>query len=259
MSEPNSEPKQTDRDKKPISRRTLLKFAVAGGMALTGLYTLDRSNLLVNIVKDINPLHMESQPLKPESGEAGNQLNIPWLPKTVSRWEKLIEEMANRYEIDPNLIAIIMTIESGGYSRAESAAPAQGLMQITPPTASDIAQKYLKTPVDNYDIWDPRTNVEFGTAYLYYVADTFGVTEHGPTWNNTVELVAAGYNGGPGSASNLLKGKGLRSIETLSYSRDAINMWRERHAETSPTYERWYERGGHILIEKALNEEMPSY
>ena len=69
--------------------------------------------------------------------------------------------------------------------------------------------------------------------------------------NECVELVAAGYNGGPGAAGNLYRGRGLEAIETLSYSRDAMNLWRERVSGSSPTYTRWFERGGKKLVEKA--------
>ncbi len=181
-------------------------------------------------------------------------ITIPWLPQTVKRWQNPINEMAKKYDIDPDLLAILMTLESGGYSKAVSPADAQGLLQITPPTAGDIAKKYLKEPVSNYDLTDPRTNIEFGAAYLAYLRDTFGEPDQGPSWNATVELIAAGYNGGPGNAGKLYRGEGLTSTETVIYSRDAYNMWRERHAKTSPTFDRWVERGGSVLLDQAKAE-----
>lgn len=192
-------------------------------------------------------------PLQPQS----SQVTIAWLPETVLRWKEPIEESAKKYDIDPNLLAIIMTMESGGYSQAHSEADAQGLMQVTPPTAKDIATKFLKHPQTTYDLYDPRTNIEFGAAYLAHLRDTFGEPHQAPSWNETVELVAAGYNGGPGAAGNLEKGNGLRSMQTVAYSRDAYNMWRERHAAASPTFERWSERGGSSLINKAKAEPHP--
>ena len=96
----------------------------------------------------------------------------------------------------------------------------------------------------------------FGTAYLALLRDEFGTTAQGPSWNATVELIAAGYNGGPGASNSLEKGEGLRDPQTVIYSRDAFNMWRERHAASSPTFERWKERGGYILLDKAKNERL---
>jgi soluble lytic murein transglycosylase-like protein len=190
-------------------------------------------------------------PLKPKTAH----ITIPWIPSTVKRWDEPIGEMAKKYNIDPNLLAIVMTIESGGYSKATSEAGAKGLMQITPPTAGDIAKKFLKEPTDNYDLSDPRTSIEFGAAYLAYLRDEFGTAKQGPSWDSTVELITAGYNGGPGAANKLEQGKGLTDTQTVVYSRDAFNMWRERHSQTSPTFDRWVERGGSNLLDQAKQEQ----
>ena len=200
----------------------------------------------VGVVTFINHSRL---PLKPQT--AG--IDSPWIPPTVKRWQSLIDEEAKQYKVDPDLIAIIMTMESGGYSKADSGY-ATGLMQISPLTAKDIARKYLKHPVSRYNLWDPRTNIEFGAAYLAYLRDTFGSWQQGPSWNSTVELVAAGYNGGPGAAASLAAGQGLTDAQTVVYSRDAFNMWRERHAHDSPTYDRWLDRGGSTLIDAAKTQ-----
>jgi soluble lytic murein transglycosylase-like protein len=186
-------------------------------------------------------------PLKPVAAA----VDIPWLSPTVQRWQQPIGEMAQKYKIDPDLLAIIMTVESGGDAKAKSEAGAIGLMQVTPPTAKDIAKKHILKPVEAFNLEDPHTNIEFGAAYLAWLRDEFGTQDQAPTWNTTVELIAAGYNGGPGAASALDKGDGLHDMQTVSYSRDVFNMWRERHAASSPTYERWLERGGSRLVGKA--------
>jgi soluble lytic murein transglycosylase len=191
------------------------------------------------------------QPLKPQA----STITSPWIPPTVKKWEQPIGQTAKKYQVDPNLIAIIMTLESGGDPKAKSSAGAHGLMQITDTTAKDIAAKMLKKPTTNYDLSDPNTNIEFGTAYLAYLRKTFGEWQQGPSWNTTVELVAAGYNGGPGTANRLYKGEGLTDTQTVVYSRDAFNMWRERFANGSPTYNRWLERGGQTLIDNAKKNQ----
>ena len=183
---------------------------------------------------------------------AQNTRQITWLPSSVNRWRTDIEKQAAVYNLDPNLIAVIMTIESGGYTKADSG-QAQGLMQITPTTAKEIAQKHLKTPVMKYDIWNPETNIEFGTAYLAYLRTEFCDYKTGPDWA-CVELIAAGYNGGPGAANSVFKGEGLEDVQTVSYARDALNMYREKAAAKSPTYTRWLDRGGQSLVGKAANE-----
>jgi soluble lytic murein transglycosylase-like protein len=220
--------------KKSLSRRDWLMFIV-GAIAILGLGGI------------LRVIHDAQTPLKPES----ETITSPWIPPTVRKWDKPINEMDKKYDIDPNLIGIIITLESGGYSKAHSEADAKGLMQITPPTARDIAAKFLKEPAKKYDIYDPRTNIEFGTAYLAWLRDEFGEPSQGPDWNSAVELIAAGYNGGPGAANRLEQGRGLTDVETVIYSRDAFNMWRERYSKVSPTYDRWKERGGIDLINKA--------
>lgn len=177
-----------------------------------------------------------------------------WVPGTVRHWDGMIEQTAAKYNIDANLLRIIMTIESGGYTKADSG-QAEGLMQITPPTGGDIAKKYLKTARESYDLFDPATSIEFGAAYLVHLRGVFCDAADDPTGNTCIELIAAGYNGGPGAANKLFKGEGITDIQTLSYSRDACNMWRERGSKSSPTYDRWLERGGQDLIDKAANEQ----
>lgn len=180
-----------------------------------------------------------------------NTITVPWIPDTVKKWQGPIVAMGKKYNISPNLIAIIITIESGGDPKAHSEADAQGLMQVTPPTAGDIAKKRLKKPVTKYDLYDPATSIEFGAAYLAWLRDEFGMSSQGPSWNETVELIAAGYNGGAGAANAVDQGKGLTDTQTVVYARDAFNMWRERHAPKSPTYDRWLERGGQDLVDGA--------
>lgn len=207
--------------------------------------------LLGALVVFVGVVFMHAMTPKELPMTSAKTITSPWIPASVKRWQPLIQEMAHKYDIDPNLVAIIMTIESGGNPQARSGVGAEGLMQIMPGTAKDIAQKYLTSPVKSYDILDPRTNIEFGTAYLAYLRNEFGSANQGPTWNETAELIGAGYNGGPGAASNVEKGRGLESLETASYSRDVFNMWRERDAPQSPTYTRWLERGGSSLVSKA--------
>lgn len=180
-------------------------------------------------------------------------ITIDWLPPTVTRFRTDIKTQAKRYNIDPNFVAIIMTLESGGYTQADSG-QASGLMQVTPYTARDIAGKFLLKPTDKYDAKDPRTNIEFGIAYLAHLRDVFCDYKDGPTWDTCVELVAAGYNGGPGAANQLYKGEGLTDVQTVIYSRNAFNMWREKNAKSSPTYDRWLDAGGQSLVDKATNE-----
>lgn len=194
-------------------------------------------------------------PLTPGSGEAKSQLIVAWLPATVIRWKPQIEKYANEYGIDPNLIAIIMTVESGGDPRANSGV-AKGLMQITDPTAGDIARKHLNAPRDTYDLYDPTTSIEFGAAYLRYLTNEVGRSAQGPSWDETVALVSAGYNGGL-TASYAYRDRSWKGLEgydmqTLNYARYVRTMWQERRDPLSFAYRYWYDQAnGKRLVEAA--------
>lgn len=182
-------------------------------------------------------------------------LASPWIPSTVKHWQSQINEEAKKYNVNADYVAIIMTLESGGDAKAVSPVGAQGLMQVTPTTAKDIAARYLKKPIKSYDLMDPKTNIEFGTAYLAELRKLYGSADQGPSWDATAEVVAAGYNGGFLASAHVLDGKGLHDIQTVAYSRDAFNMWRERHAKDSPTFDRWKDRGGTELLDAAQKQQ----
>lgn len=207
--------------------------------------------VMIGIVLGVGGVYMTQaiRTTKPLAYQSGG-ITAKWLPDSVKKWEKQIDTQAQRYNVDPNFIGIIMTLESGGYPKADSG-QAKGLMQITPATAKDIAAKFLREPLSKFDIWDPETNIEFGAAYINYLRNEFNMGTTPAEVAYTAELVAAGYNGGPGAANNVYLGKGLLDTQTVVYSRDAFNMWREQNAQTSPTYSRWLERGGEKLVRAA--------
>ncbi|MBM3210472.1 lytic transglycosylase domain-containing protein [Candidatus Saccharibacteria bacterium] len=224
--------------------------------------TTQRRNIIIAIVSAVVAIIVIWGTLLMNTASSGTPLTyrtsgvtISWLPESVSRWNNQIKQYAQSYNVDANLVAILMTLESGGYSRADSGV-ARGLMQVTDYTGGDIASKYLNQPVVEFDLFKPETSIEFGTAYIRYLRDTLCVPQESLSINECVELIAAGYNGGPGAAGALYRGEGLKSVETLSYSRDAMNMWRERNAGESVTYTRWFDRGGRSLVLAARDEEM---
>ena len=231
-------------EKKKLNRRELL-IATAGtilGGVVTGL-AVDR------LYEQADPL----SPLRPENGDSESSLTIEWLPPTVKRWGPLIEKHSSDYDIDPNIVAIIMTIESGGDPLADSGV-ATGLMQFTDDRARDTAAKFLHAPTSTYDLKDPDTAIEFGVANIRHLIDEFGTSSQGPSWDETVRLIAAGYYGGEGAAITY-RDKGLEGIHdqgTHNYIRFVSTMWKERHDDKSFTYRYWYEQSnGKALVNNA--------
>lgn len=95
------------------------------------------------------------------------------VPQDVKQWAFLIVPIAHRYGIDPNLVAAVMTMESGGNPSALSPADARGLMQV------------LHGP------WDPKQNITEGVRMLSEFLDEF----------HSLDLALAAYNAGPAAVT----------------------------------------------------------
>ena len=199
----------------------------------------------------------DTVPLRPGDGEAQKTMTIAWLPNTVKRWQPEIEKYSAQYSIDPNLMAIMMTVESGGDPNADSG-QAKGLMQITDTTAADINNRLIDPTKKRagYDLKDPATSMEFAAVYIRHLISQYGSPEQGPTWTETVTLVSAGYNGGY-AAANLYRDEKWQGLErydrqTLTYARYVRTMWQERHDPLSFAYRHWFDTGnGKALVADA--------
>jgi hypothetical protein len=173
--------------------------------------------------------------------------NIAWLPEAVSRWEPLFSQAGARHGVDPDLLAIVALVESGGRADVTSGAGAIGLMQVMPGTAADIA-RWRGLEVDlPQALSDPALNVDFGGYYLARNMRLFGDLEDAAASEAGVARAAAAYNGGPGAAQRWLDGAGLPA-ETEAYQAFVVGMWRERTQRRSATFERWCRAGGQHLV-----------
>lgn len=95
--------------------------------------------------------------------------------------DKMVEEAAQRYGLDPNLLISVMHQESGFNERAVSVKGARGLMQLIPATARRFGVK---------NVFDPQENIQAGAQYLRFLMDLFG---------GDLKLALAGYNAGEGA------------------------------------------------------------
>lgn len=93
--------------------------------------------------------------------------------------EDVVNSASSRYRLDPDLVNSVIKAESGFNIRAVSPKGAQGLMQLMPGTASQLA-------VPN--AFDPQANVEGGTKYLRELLERYNF--------DLVKALAA-YNAGP--------------------------------------------------------------
>jgi soluble lytic murein transglycosylase len=106
------------------------------------------------------------------------------------RHEDIIRQQAAQKDLDPSLIAGVIYAESHFRDGQTSAAGAEGLMQLTPRTARDIARKSGGTAFNVDDLGTPQVNISYGAYYLRYLLDRYG-------GNETFALAA--YNGGEGN------------------------------------------------------------
>lgn len=130
---------------------------------------------------------------------------------------------------DPNLVAIVMQIESCGYQDAQSSAGATGLFQVMP-FHFDAGE----------NAFDPETNAFRGM--LFFAGLLQDTTEVG--------LAFAGYNGGP---SVMFKAWENWPNETQRYYHWATGIYQDIQSgqTTSPTLQRWLEAGGSSLCQQA--------
>ena len=82
-----------------------------------------------------------------------------------------ITAYADAQELDPALVAAVILCESSYDPKAESRLGARGLMQLMPDTAEWVAHKLGEDGADySFDnLYDPQTNIRFGTWYLGYL------------------------------------------------------------------------------------------
>ncbi len=154
----------------------------------------------------------------------------PLFTAQVMRWEPEIIAWAAQHDLDPNLVATVMQIESCGDPSALSPAGAQGLFQVMP---YHFAQGEDRT--------SPDTNALRGLNYLRKSLDHF---------DGDAGLALAGYNGGINGASRPLN---EWAQETRDYQYWGGHIYTDALAgkANSPTLDKWLAAGGASLCAQA--------
>lgn len=117
-------------------------------------------------------------------------------------WETIQTE-AKRHGLDPYTVAGLIRQESVFDPRAKSRANALGLMQLLPSTGQLVARKQGAGRITNEQLYNPKLNIQLGTAYLAEMLNKYG----------KIEYAAAAYNGGPGRVSKWLTTLPTSNIE----------------------------------------------
>jgi soluble lytic murein transglycosylase-like protein len=128
--------------------------------------------------------------------------------------DKLVEQSASRFQVDPDLVRAVIRVESGFDAKAVSSKGAVGLMQLIPSTAQRFG---VANP------FDPKQNIEGGVNYLKYLLNLFG---------GDLKLSLAAYNAGEHTVQ---RSGGIPAIpETQSYVRKVTSIYQTGDA-TAPS------------------------
>lgn len=163
------------------------------------------------------------------TGEVATTISPIFTPE-VQYWAADIEKWAKEYDLDPNLIATVIQIESCGNPKVSSNAGAQGLFQVMPFHFTE-----------GEEMLDVQTNARRGLNYL----------SDGLEWaNGHPGLALAGYNGGH-SVINL--GWSRWADETRRYFYWGAGIYEEASngAQISQRLDEWLTAGGNSLCVSA--------
>ena len=102
---------------------------------------------------------------------------------------------AEKYGVPETLVYAVIRTESDFESGAVSGAGAVGLMQLMPSTFKWLTDDMLFEHLESGMLYDPETNIRYGTYCLSYLYDRYG------RW----DLAIAAYNGGLGNVDEWLE------------------------------------------------------
>jgi soluble lytic murein transglycosylase-like protein len=150
---------------------------------------------------------MAAAPAKSNSFAKNASLTTQWTPGAV---DGLVDEVARRHSVDPNLVRAMIKVESNFNPRARSRKGAMGLMQLMPSTARELR---VANP------YDPAQNLDGGIRHIKSLLEQNG---------GDVALSLAAYNAGQGAVNR--HGGVPRYKETQSYVKRITEMYAGNNA-----------------------------
>jgi soluble lytic murein transglycosylase-like protein len=193
------------------------------GFALVPLTVIFISAILASFAWKTNPTVADLPPVTSTSISPIFRIEIRYWADSISRW-------AAASQLDPNLIATIMQIESCGDPRARSSSGAMGLFQVMP---------FHFYAID--DPYNPDTNSARGLAYLVKSLETGG---------GNARLAMAGYNGGIGLIG---RAEWTWPAQTKRYVQYGAPIYEDARngLTSSAALNEWYEKYGVSLCRQA--------
>lgn len=167
------------------------------------------NKILSEDVAALPPCMSAQEELITKTEEANLQVVYP-----KGKVSQLVEKLAPRYSVDPDLVMALIYIESHFNEHAVSSKNAQGLMQLTPETA-------LRFNVG--DVFDAEENIKGGLSYLRWLLAFF---------RGNVSLVAAAYNAGERAVEK------YRGIPPYFETRDYVSKLTKLYQKTTHPFQR---------------------
>jgi hypothetical protein len=220
------------RSRKSEQQRGTAFFDNVGGCS--SLITIPPISVLIVsvfiIIGVVSISNSDSPKISTDSEEPDSLPLAPLFTPEVLYWDTQILNWAIEWDLDPNLIATVMQIESCGDPSAQSYVGAMGLFQVMP---------FHFLPGENP--LRPETNALRGLDYLHSALDA---SEGDP------RLALVGYNGG---ISNINRAESSWPDETKRYIKWGYNIYNDaQHGKNrSPYLEEWLESGGASLCSQA--------
>ncbi len=168
---------------------TALAGAALAGERSSGVFILtapDGSRRVINV---------------PAAGWGGTRVPDGLAERRQQLWP-VVQEASRAHGVDPNLVDLLIRMESGYDPRAVSRKGARGVMQLMPDTATLYGVR---------NSFDPLQNIRGGVRYLRDLLERF---------NSDVALALAAYNAGPDAVE---KHRGVPPYdETRAYVRTIL-------------------------------------
>ncbi len=136
-------------------------------------------------------------------------------PKSYS---SMIEAESKKYNLNPILIRSLIRQESAFGIRAQSTSNAQGLMQLIPPTAQDVARRLsLKKLEISEDVYRPEVNIPLGTFYISQMLEQF---------SGNVPFALGAYNAGPTKMRIFIEARDeIKNLQSSPSSNPIDEIW----------------------------------
>ena len=174
-------------------------YRIDGDLITVTLRSGGQASFNKAVVSDIRPDEVpevtEVAVVAPPAAPIKQSARAAHAPLDSRPFADLIETVALKHGVDPNLVHAVVQAESGYRANAKSPVGARGLMQVMPATAKDMGITNL---------YDPHNNLEAGVQYLKFLLARFDL-----------KRAIAAYNAGPGAVR---KYKGIPPFrETQNY------------------------------------------